>query len=240
MQVIIDCAKRRWHRDVVSHPSIHAWVLNLYRAGERYPQTVTDYFPVQHAPDAGLADDLLRHRHDEERHTQMYAAAIRSMGAEVWNDAADSDVFNAVIRSHTEATFTIADGDERDVKRVKVAHFLAHAHFLEKRIARSLQYHRDACERAGAMVAEQVVAAVLRDEERHVAYTRNAALELLTRRERESLFEHHRRAERKANLDFSRIHVREFTQRYLSLVPRDRGPFYRLCAFLMEEAMGHV
>ena len=118
MQLVIDCAKRRWHRDVVSHPSIHAWVLNLYRAGERYPQTVTDYFPVQHAPDAGLAGDLLRHRHDEERHTQMYAAAIRAMGEQVWSDAADTDVFNAVIRSHTEATFTIAEDDGQDVRRL--------------------------------------------------------------------------------------------------------------------------
>lgn len=240
MQVIVDCAKRRWHRDVVSHPSIHAWVLNLYRAGERYPQTVTDYFPVQHAPDATLAADLARHRHDEERHTQMYAAAIRAMGEEVWSDAADVDVFNAVIRSHTEATFTIEEADGAEVKRLKVAHFLAHAHFLEKRIARSLEYHRDACERAGAAAAERVVAAVLSDEERHVSYTRAAARELLTQSERGPLFDEHRRAERRANLDFSRMHVRQFTQRFLPLVPRDRGPFYRLCAFLMEEAMEHV
>ena len=81
---------------------------------------------------------------------------------------------------------------------------------------------------------------MLRDEERHVSYTHAAALELLTQRERGPLLEHHRRAEQRANLDFSLIHVREFTQRYLPLVPRDRGPFYRLCAFLMEEAMSHV
>lgn len=240
MQIVVDWAKTRWHRDIVSHPAIHGWVLNLYRAGERYPQTVTDYFPVQHAPDAALASDLRRHRRDEERHTAMYAAAIRALGQPVIDADDDRDVFNAVIRSHTVASFTIDDGDSADAKRLKLAHFLAHAHFLEKRIARSLEYHRDACERAGSGAAERVVTAVLEDERHHVAYTAEAARALLTSRERAAVFEHHRHAEAKANLDFSQKHVRDFTRKYRRLVPLDRAPFYRACAFVMEQAVAYV
>jgi hypothetical protein len=240
MQIVIDWAKNRWHRDIVSHPVVHGWVLNLYRLGERYPQTVADYFPAHHAPTPELAADLVRHRHDEERHTQMYASAIRALEQPVVDEAEDIDVFNAVIRSHTIESFTIADHDDAETKRIKLAHFLAHAHFLEKRIARSLQYHRDACERAGAEGAERVVAAVLHDEERHVSYTAAAARDLLTHGERDAVFEHHRRAEAKANLDFSQKHVRDFTRRYATLVPADRVPFYRACAFLMEQAIAHV
>ena len=240
MQIMIDWAKNRWHRDIVSNPVIHGWVLNLYRLGERYPQTVTDYFPVQHAPSDELANDLLRHRHDEERHTQMYAVAIRGLEQPVVDAADDCDVFNAVIRSHTAESFTIVAGDSGDVKRLKIAHFLVHAHFLEKRIARSLQYHLDACERAGADGPERVVAAVLRDEDRHVSYTAAAACDLLMRGEKDAVFDHHRRAEARANLDFSQKHVRDFARRYSHLVPRDRAPFYRACGFLMEQAIAHV
>lgn len=240
MQIVVDWAKNRWHRDIVSHPVIHGWVLNLYRAGERYPQTVTDYFPVQHAPHAELAENLRRHRRDEERHTAMYAAAIRALGQPVVDADDDRDVFNAVIRSHTGQSFTISDDDSGDAKRLKLAHFLAHAHFLEKRIARSLEYHRDACERAGSHIAERAVTAVLEDERHHVAYTAEAARDLLTHRETAAVFEHHRHAEAKANLDFSQKHVRDFTRMYRALVPFDRVPFYRACALVMERAVALV
>jgi rubrerythrin len=234
MQVLIDWTKNLWHRDLVADPVVHGWVLNLYRAGERYPQTVADYFPAQHAPDRQLADDLRRHRRDEERHTAMYSHAIRGIGQPVI-DMDGIDVFNVVIRAFTEESFTITEADDADRRRTKLAHFLAHAHFLEKRVARSLQYHREACERAGATVPERVVEAVLRDEEHHVAYTAAASRALLTHAEAARVFDHHRRAEAKGNLMFSHLQVRAFLRRF-----GKRPSFYRFCGFLMEQAAAYV
>ena len=239
MQIIIDSIKRRLHRDIVQHPVSHAWVLNLYRAGERYPQTVCDYFPVKDAPWPELADDLERPRRDEERHTAMYAHAIRAIGQPVVELEGD-EIFNNIIRSHTGESFTIDDEDDADERRRKVAHFLTHAHFLEKRVARSLEYHRDACNRAGSGDAVRVVDAVMRDEGRHVSYTIEAATELFTHAERENAFAHHRRAEAKANLDFSKQQMRFFLKQMGSLVGVDRRLLYRVCAFLMEEAVAYV
>lgn len=234
MQILIDWTKNLWHRDLVADPVVHGWVLNLYRAGERYPQTIADYFPAAHAPDPGLADDLRRHRRDEERHTAMYAHAIEALGQPVL-EMEGADVFNVVIRSFTGESFTIDDGDDAGAKRRKLAHFLAHAHFLEKRIARSLYYHRDACERGGAAVAERVIEAVLRDEERHVSYTAAASRALLGREEADRVFAHHRRAEAKANLIFSQRQVRAFVRRF-----GRRPAFYRFCAAVMEQAAAYV
>lgn len=232
--MIVDWTKNLWHRDIVTDPAVHGWVLNLYRAGEQYPQTIADYFPAEHAPDAQLADDLRRHRRDEERHTRIYAAAIRALAQPVV-ELDGADVFNIVIRSFTNESFTIDEHDGAETKRVKLANFLAHAHFLEKRIARSLEYHRDACERAGAVIVERAVAAVLHDEERHVSYTAAAARALLTRGEAERVFTHHRAAEAKANLMFSQRQVRTYVQRF-----GHRPAFYRFCAFVMEHAAAYV
>jgi rubrerythrin len=239
MQLIIDWAKNRWHRDIVSHPVIHGWVLNLYRAGERYPQTVCDYFPWTFAPNEEIASLLRRHARDEERHTAMYTHAIHAMEQPVM-EMDDPDVFNFVIRRFTTESFTIVASDDAESRRVKLAHFFAHAHFLEKRIARSLEYHLDACTRGGAADAERVVSAVLADERRHVEYTASVARELLARDEAARTFEHHRRAEAIANLQFSQRQVRTFTRRYAALMPLNRVPLYRACAFLMEQAAAHV
>lgn len=234
MQVLVDWAKNRWHEDLVSDPEVHAWALNLYRAGERYPQTVADYFPADSAPSPQLAESLREHRRDEERHTVMYANAIRSLGQPVV-ELDGPDVFNVVIRSHTAASFTVAKDDDAEARRLKVAHFLAHAHFLEKRVARSLEYHRDACERGGAAGVERVVEAVLRDEVHHVRYTAEAARALLTREEAEAVFDHHRRAEAVSNLAFSQRQCRAYAARFAGkAAPRRR--FYRVCGFFMEEA----
>lgn len=239
MQQIVDSVKRSIHREIASRPVTHAWALNLYRAGERYPQTVCDYFPAEHAPWPELADEMRRHRHDEERHTAMYAHAIRSLCQPVL-EVADRDVLNVVIRSYTAESFTIVESDDRDTRRRKLAHFLTHAHFLEKRVARSLEYHREACAAAGAMDAQRVVDAVLRDEGRHVTYTIEAARELLTAGERSAVFDHHRRAEAKANLDFSQRQIRAFLRLAAPAVPAERRWLYRFCAFVMEEAIGYV
>jgi hypothetical protein len=236
MTAIVDWAKDRWHRDLVSDPVVHGWALNLYRAGERYPQTVADYFPAEAAPSAALAESIRAHRRDEERHTAMYAHAIHSLGQPVVELDGD-DVFNVVIRKHTRAGFTVAPGDSAEVRRLKVAHFLVHAHTLERRVARSLEYHLDACARAGSPVA-RIVDAVLRDEREHVRYTAEAGRGLLTRAEAERVFEHHARAEAVANLTFSARQVRAFARRFEDRSPARRRRFYRFCGAVMEAASG--
>ena len=239
LQIIVDSIKRRLHRDVVSDPVSHGWVLNLYRAGERYPQTVCDYFPAAHAPWPELAADLERHRRDEERHTAMYAHAIGAIGQPVV-ELDGTDVLNTVIRTHTAASFTIDEGDDADARRRKIGHFMTHAYFLEKRVARSLEYHRDACAISGSRDAQRVVDAVLRDEGRHVRYTLAAARELFTHAEAEEAIEHHRDAEARANLDFSRLQIRQVIRKLGPNVGRHRRMMYRICAFVMDEAMAYV
>ena len=237
MAAIVDWAKERWHRDLVSDPVVHGWALNLYRAGERYPQTVADYFPVESAPHPALAESLRVHRRDEERHTAMYAHAIRALGQPVV-DLGGDDVFNVVIRAHTGASFTVAAGDGADARRLKVAHFLVHAHTLEKRVARSLEYHLGACASAGAPAVERIVASVLADERVHVRYTAEAARDLLTRDEATSAFAHHAGAEARANLLFSARQVRAYASRFADRAPARRRRFYRFCGDLMEAASG--
>jgi len=237
MASIVDWAKNRWHRDLVADPVVHGWALNLYRAGERYPQTVADYFPVESAPHAALAESLRVHRRDEERHTAMYAHAIRALGQPVVELDGD-DVFNVVIRAQTQASFTVDGGDDADARRRKVAHFLVHAHTLEKRVARSLEYHLDACAGARSAAVERIVDAVLRDERVHVSYTAEAARDLLTRGEAAEAFAHHARAEAIANLTFSARQVRAFARRFTDRKPARRRRFYRFCGAVMEAASG--
>jgi hypothetical protein len=230
--------KRLWHRDLASHPVTHAWVLNLYRAGERHPQLVDDYFPVEHAPWPELGDDLARHREDERRHDRMYTAAIKRLGQPVV-DLGGPDVFNVVIRECTPVPFRIDEGASSDSVRASLANFLAHAHFLEKRITRSVGYHAEACDRVGSPVGS-VVTAVLADEERHVRYTREAVTELVGRSEAARVLELHRHAEAKANLLFSAHQIRECLRRFKTEVPRLHQALYRFLELSMQEAAGHV
>jgi hypothetical protein len=237
--VIVRSLKQLWHRDLVERPRTHAWVLNLYRAGERYPETVADYFPVAHAPWPELAASFARHREDEMRHERMYARAIRRMGEPVV-EMSGGLVFNQVIRDCTPAPWALRDGDDGDERRLKIAHFCAHAHFLEKRIARSLQWHLDACERAGSEHAGAVVAHVLEDEGRHVGYTREAVGGLVDRRTAARVLELHRRAEARANLAFSAGAVRACMRTFPRELPSHRRALWTLCAALMQEASAQI
>jgi hypothetical protein len=230
--------KTLWHYDLASHPTTHAWVLNLYRAGERHPQLVDDYFPVERAPWPELGRDLARHREDERRHDRMYTAAIKRLGEPVV-ELGGPDVFNVVIRECTPVPFRIEDGDGPDRVRGQLANFLAHAHFLEKRITRSVGYHAEACERAKSPVAS-VVTAVLADEERHVRYTREAVTELVGRTEAARIMAVHERSEARANLLFSAHQIRECLRRFQSEVPRLHRALYRLLELTMQEAAAHV
>lgn len=228
--------KRAWHRDVVSDPEIHGWVLNLYRAGERHPQTVEDYFPWAHAPWPELAQQLKHHAADEVRHARLYTAAIEQLGQPLV-DVDVPDVFNHVIRKHTGLDLKISDVDDLDTRRLKLAHFLAHAHFLEKRVARSLEWHGEACEAARSS-AVGVVRTVRDDEHRHVASTLEALRELLPSGEVEGVLAVHRQAERRANLDFSQRQVRTCAAHFAK--SRRRALGYRLIAFLQREALAVV
>jgi len=235
MPAIVDRVKDRFHRDVASDPVTHGWVLNLYLEGERYPQQVCDYFQADFAPGAELAADLRRHAGDEAKHVKLFSHGLRLLG-QPRIELPLGDVFNEVIRSFTPGTFHIVESDPPDVRRRKLANFLAHAHYLERRVARSFAYHMEACEAVGQPAIANVVAAVHKDESHHVSYTREAVLELLPRREAAEVLELHRRAEAKANLTFSSRQVRTFLRRFEASTPRHRRWLYRLSAFCMEGA----
>jgi hypothetical protein len=238
MPTIVDRVKDRFHRDIASDPVTHGWVLNLYLEGERYPQRVCDYFQADFAPGAELAADLRRHARDEDKHVQLFGHGLRLLGQPL-TALPMGDVFNEVIRSFTPGTFHIVEADPPDVRRRKLANFLAHAHHLERRVARSFAYHMEACETAGQPAIARLVTAVHKDESHHVSYTREAVFDLLPRREAAAVFELHRRAEAKANLTFSARQVRAFLTRFQAVTPRHRRWLYRLSAFIMEGA-GHL
>ena len=81
--------------------------------------------------------------------------------------------------------------------------------FLEKRIARSLEFHHEACAQATTSdFPGKAVAAVLSDEIRHVSYTREAVFDLVARQRANDILERHRISEKRANLDFSASQLR--------------------------------
>jgi hypothetical protein len=232
---LIHAVKRRFHDDMVSDPVAHGWVLNLYRGGERYPQRVCDYFQSDFAPTAELGARLRQHAAEEDKHVHLFGQALKSLEQPVV-EIELGDVFNEVIRSFTPGTFHIMEADSADVRRHKLANFLAHAHHLEKRVAKSFAYHLDACERAGRETVAGILARTKADEEGHVAYTQAAVHDLLTWREAQAVMALHRRAEARANLIFSQRQVRVFVSKFSEVTPRERRWLYRICAELMETA----
>src|SRR5262245_1575100 len=156
-------------------------VLNLYLNGEQYPHRVSDYFPFAAVEEPELERRMRAHMADEDKHIALYTRAIEKLGQAVTVQPLE-ETFNGVIRHHTPASFTLAPGDSRDTCRTKLAHFFAHLHFLEKRVARSLEYHFDACAHSVSDYPQKVIGAVLGDETRHVRYTRETVAELLPAR----------------------------------------------------------
>lgn len=232
----VEAVKRAWHRDLVSNPETHAWVLSLYRAGELYPDTVDDYFPVEQCPWPWLAEAMAKHRDDEHRHGGMFARAVKLSGHTVSEFEGD-DVYNHVIRNCTRTRWRVEASDGPDARRLKLAHFLAHAHHLERRVARSLEMHLDACEQGGADVAAKVVAAVAADEHRHIGYTLDAVKELVGDATARAVVAHHRKAEARADLLFSERQVRRFLERFGDRAPRSKRGLYTLCATLQRAAV---
>ena len=230
---IINRVKLGWHLDLASRPETHAWVLNLYRAGERYPETVSDYFPHAHAPWPQLAEDMRLHQGDERRHVTLYGKAIAALGQKVV-ELDGLDVFNEVIRRHTPAGFAVDETASADQRRLRLAHFLMHAHHLERRVQRSLEYHLEACARLGRSEVAGAVEKVHSDEERHVRYTRAACRELLCTTEYDNVLQLHARAEAAADRAFSARQVRTFLRTFGGCVKWSHRVLYAGCALLME------
>src|SRR5439155_5387624 len=187
------------------------------------------------APSAELGDQLRRHENDEHKHELLLGKAVRSLGQPVV-ELPRAEVFNVVVRWFTPGTFHIVAADPPDVRREKLANFLAHAHFLEKRVAHSMGYHLDACAGAASPVVPKMVAAVLRDEDRHVTYTLDAVTDLLPRHRAVTVLQTHRRAEAKANLRFSRDRMRTFLACHTAETPRYRRRLYRILSVFLEGA----
>jgi len=232
---IIDGIKRQLHRDIAGDPRTHGWVLNLYLNGERYPQTVCDYFQSEYAPTQHLAEQIALHEKDEHKHEMILGKAIRELRQEVV-ELPRIDIFNVIIRMFTPGTFHIVPEDPEELRREKLANFMAHCHFLEKRVAHSLVYQSDAATNAKHAMVGKAVNAVLADESRHVSYTVEAVRDLLTRTRAAEVLDAHRRAEAKANVRFSRMQMRNFLRSFAQSVPRRRRVLYRMCGALMEGA----
>lgn len=201
---IIDGMKRRLHRDIVADPVLHGRVLNLYLNGEQYPHRVQDYFPMAAAEELSLAQRMRQHLREEDKHVALYTRAIRALGQPVAELPLD-DVYNTVIRRHTPPPEAPSGADAR---RLGLAHFLAHLHFLETRVARSLEYHLDACAHAESPYPAKAVQVILADERAHAAYTREAVFELVPKGVGAKIIGVHRRAEARANREFSARELR--------------------------------
>lgn len=225
--------KSRLHRDVVANPQAHGWVLNLYLNGERYPETVCDYFQSEYAPTKELANNIVLHASDEAKHVRLYEHALTTIGEPVV-ELTQPFVFNDVVRSFTPGTFHVLPADRPEVQREKLANFLAHAHFLEKRVGKSIEYHADACGAGGRHAAAKCVAAVIRDESRHVQYTYDAVRDLVTHRQAQAILDVHRRAEAKANLQFSRRLLRTFRQRFDDGIRPHQKLLNKVCQIIMD------
>lgn len=231
--ILIDTIKRRLHRDIVADPVLHGLVLNLYLNGEQYPHRVLDYFPLAAAEEAQVAPLMRQHMADEDKHIALYTRAVEKLEQPVLHLSLP-DIFNEVIRGHTPESFAIAPADGADARRRKLAHFFAHLHFLEKRVATSLEYHVEACAHAANPYPQKVISAVLRDEVRHVTYTREMVTHLLPAPEAAEVLSTHAHAERRANLEFSSAQLGRLAREHSRRFPRSRGALYRGCAVLLK------
>ena len=131
-------------------------------------------------------------------------------------------------------------GDDRDTRTLKLAHFLAHLHFLEKRIAHSLEHHLEACARARTPYPAKAVAAVLADEYGHVSYTRQAVGDLLPRRAARELLTMHRGAEARANREFSSQQLGRLVHEHAQRFRPARRVLYGCCSSLMQRSVHHA
>lgn len=197
---LIDGIKRRLHRDIVADPVLHGRVLNLYLNGEQYPHRVREYFPMASVEDPQLEQRMREHLREEDKHVALYGKAIRALEQPV-TELPLNDVYNTVILRYTPPRRTGALSTSE--RQLELAHFFAHLHFLEARVAHSLEYHLDACAHAASAYPAKAVSVILRDERAHAAYTREAVFCLVPARLGRDVLAVHRRAEARANREFS-------------------------------------
>ncbi len=231
--MIAEIIKRRLHRDICSDPVLHGFVLNLYLNGEEYPHRIDDYFPVWAMADGHLLDEMKSHMHDEDKHVALYRKAIQKIGQPIVEFPLP-DVYNEIIRSYTSQSFRIEQDDTADQRTFKIANFFAHLHFLEKRIARSLEFHLDACSASDSDYPQKAVGIVFSDEQHHVSYTRQAVLHLLPTERANKVLASHKRAEARANLDFSSRILADLSRDYSERFPRATRRIYRHAGELLE------
>jgi hypothetical protein len=175
---------------------------------------------------------------DEDRHAALYAKAIGKLGQPVVQ-LPIADVFNEVIRTHTHVDFAMQQDDDDAMRRIKLAHFFGHLHFLETRVVRSLEYHAEACASGASRYVSKVVQAILDDERHHVSYTRAAVESLLPRAQARAVLATHRRAEAKANLDFSSRQLGRLVREQAQRFPARSRLVYFGCAKAMEAMLFH-
>jgi hypothetical protein len=220
---LIQGIKRRLHRDIVADPVLHGRVLNLYLNGEQYPHRVAGYFPMAAVEDPALEQRMREHLREEDKHVALYTKAIRELGQPVTELPMD-DIYNTVIRRHTPSpsseSLAATDGN-----RLELAHFLAHLHCLESRVAQSLEYHLDACAHAANPYPAKAVHAILADEHAHAGYTREALFALLPQGSARDVLRIHQRAESRANREFSARELRR-------LLVEEGGRFGAACRVL--------
>ncbi len=197
---LIDGIKRRLHRDIVADPVLHGRVLNLYLNGEQYPHRVRDYFPMAAVEDAAIERRMREHLREEDKHVALYTKAIHALGQPIAQLPLE-DVYNTVILRHTPPLR--GEWARADDRRLLLANFFAHLHYLESRVACSLEYHVDACAHAASPYPSKAVHVILRDERAHAAYTREAVFALVPTRVGHRVLRVHRRAEACANREFS-------------------------------------
>lgn len=231
--------KIAYHKDLAKHPLTHAWILNLYRAGEDHHFTVEDYFPYEHALDPTLREQMHKHMQDEARHGNLFLKFLKKNNWDTSNYI-DDDVYNNVVRQHTPLGFQIFENDSSETKRLKLAHFLAHAHFLEKRVAQSLCFHQEACDQLGKTDILETLQEIHKDESHHVNYTREAVYNLLTRQEAKNVFTLHKQAEKKANVDFSQKQIQYLLNQRSSFLSKSNSLILKVFAFLNHQTANHV
>lgn len=232
-ELIAGIIKRRLHRDICGDPVLHGLVLNLYLNGEEYPHRINDYFPVRAVRDEHLRSAMRSHMQDEDKHVALYRKAIRKLEQPIV-ELPLAEVYNEIIRGYTEQDFRIYDSDNDDQRTLKIAGFFAHLHYLEKRIARSLEFHLDGCASSPSDYSEKAVSIVYGDETHHVEYTREAVFHLLPDTQAKDMLAHHRRAEARANLDFSAQQLIHLANNYSDHFPRSSRRIYRYASSLLE------
>ncbi len=233
--MIISALKSRLHADICQDPVLHGLVLNLYLNGEEYPHRVDDYFPLWAMNKSGLREQVAQHMRDEDKHVALYQKAIQKLEQPVVT-IPTNDIYNHIIRRCTPTSWRVRRSDSVDRQSESQANFFAHLHYLEKRIARSLDFHLQACAKSPSTYPLKAVGIVHSDEQHHVQYTKDAVFDLLPRSKARAVLQMHKAAESKANRIFSGHQLEYLTSQYAARFPKWRCRIYRVAGQLLSWA----